>query len=354
MPGTIEGSTAFHSARRFTPGRALGVGTLLLAILLAVSVISVLVGSSDVGLNDIAALVTGTATPEARVILTGVRLPRVILAIVVGAALAAAGAALQSILRNPLADPYILGVSGGAGLGAVFWSSVAAGSTTVAAAVRPASAFAGSLVAVLALLALARLRGRRSPETMLLMGAVINATCIALILFVITVADISRYQGVMYWLVGNLTSPSGAALAVVGTGVAVGVGLLTVLGGRLNLLSVGEEAAEQLGAAVPRVRMVAILAACLVTSAAVSVSGLIGFVGLMVPHLVRIWFGPDNRILIPASALMGGAILTAADTVARTVVAPSQLPVGVITALAGGPFFLWLFARRDPSAGGWR
>jgi iron complex transport system permease protein len=354
MSEVSAASAAFQSARRFTPGRAAAVYSLLVVILGAVASASVLIGSSDVGPSDLWALAMGRATPQAEVILTGVRLPRVLLAVAVGAALAAAGAALQSILRNPLADPYILGVSGGAGLGAILWSSLGAGSVVATAAVRPFSAFTGSLLAVLMLLVLARLRGRRSPETMLLMGSVINATCIALILFVISIADISRYQGVMYWLVGNLSAPPPSVLGVVGAAVAAGILLLTIFGGQLNLLSVGEETAEQLGASVGRVRLVTIVAACLVTAAAVSVSGLIGFVGLMVPHMARIWFGPDNRILIPASALLGGAILTVADTAARTIVAPTQLPVGVITALAGGPFFLWLFARRDPSAGGWR
>lgn len=354
MPPITASPAAFQAARRFSPGRAAAITALLAAVLLAASAASVLTGSSEVGAGDLWALIHGTASEQARVILTGVRLPRVLLAVAVGAALAAAGGALQSILRNPLADPYILGVSGGAGLGAILWTSAAPGALALTAAVRPVSAFTGSLLSVMMLLLLARLRGRRSPETMLLMGAVINATCIALILFVISVADISRYQGVMYWLVGNLSAPSGLALAVVGGAVAAGIALLALLGSRLNLLSVGEEAAEQLGATVGRVRLLAILAACLITSAAVSVSGLIGFVGLMVPHLARIWFGPDNRILVPASALLGGTILVLADTAARTMVAPTQLPVGVITAMAGGPFFLWLFARRDPSAGGWR
>ena len=354
MSSSTAVAAVFHGARRFSLGRAAAINALLLAVLGVAASASVVIGSSEVGIGDLWALLNGTATEQARVILTGVRLPRVLLAVAVGAALSAAGGALQSILRNPLADPYILGVSGGAGLGAILWTSIAAGSATVTAAIRPVSAFTGSLLAVMLLLLLARLRGQRSPETMLLMGAVINATAIALILFVITMADISRYQGVMYWLVGSLSAPSGTALAVVGGAVAVGIGILSALGGRLNLLSVGEETAEQLGAPVARVRLLAILAACLITSAAVSVSGLIGFVGLMVPHLARIWFGPDNRILIPASALLGGTILTLADTAARTMVAPTQLPVGVITAMVGGPFFLWLFTRRDPSAGGWR
>ena len=203
---------------------------------------------------------------------------------------------------------------------------------------------------MMGLLGLARLRGRRSPETMLLMGAVINATFIALILFVVAVADRTRYQGVMYWLVGSLSPVSGGTLAVVFICVITGVAALSMLGAHLNLMASGEESAEQLGSPVIRVRLAAILAACLVTAAAVSMSGLIGFVGLMVPHLARIWFGSDNRLLIPASALLGAGLLTVADTIARTAFAPTQIPVGVITALAGGPFFLWLFSRRGARA----
>jgi len=343
---------ALRDARRFTPARALRVGAGLSALLLAVAAASLLLGSSGVGWRDLVAILTGGGSDEARTILADVRLPRVLLAVVVGAALSAAGGALQSALRNPLADPYVLGLSGGAGLGAILWSALVAGAadTAFAAATRPAAAFAGALLAVLGLLGLSGVRGRRGTETMLLMGVVINATFIALILFVITVADISRYQGVLYWLVGSLAPPSGAGLAIIYICVAAGVAALTLLGGHLNLMTAGEETAEQLGSPVRRVRLLVILAACLVTAAAVSVSGLIGFVGLMVPHLARIWLGPDNRLLIPASALLGGAILTVADTLARVAFAPTQIPVGVITALAGGPCFLWLFSRRG--AGG--
>lgn len=347
MMHPAAGSTALDTARRFTPARALTIGAGLLGLLILVGAVSVLVGSSGIGLRELPALLAGRASAEARVIITEVRLPRVLLAMAVGAALSASGAALQSVLRNPLADPYILGLSGGAGLGAILWTSIAVGGGALYGAMRPAAAFAGSVLAVLGLLGLARLRGRRSPETLLLMGAVINATFIALILFVIAVADISRYQGVMYWLVGNLTPPTGPVLGIIYGCVIVGVAALTLLGAQLNVLSLGEEAAQHLGSPVARVRLLAILAACLITSAAVSMSGLIGFIGLMVPHLVRIWFGPDNRLLVPASALLGGALLTAADTVARTAFAPTQIPVGVITAMAGGPFFLWLFSRRE-------
>lgn len=347
MPPAAAGPGAFDAARRYTPARALRIGALLLLLLALVAAASVMTGSSGVGLRDLPAILAGSVSEEAHAILVEVRLPRVLLAAAVGAALAAAGAALQSVLRNPLADPYVLGLSGGAGLGAILWTSAAAGAGAVASALRPISAFAGSVLAVLGLLGLARLRGRRSPETMLLMGAVINATFVALILFVVTVADIGRYQGVMYWLVGSLSPPTWTALAVIYLCVAAGAAALTFLGGHLNLMSVGEETAEHLGSPVGRVRLVSILAACLITAAAVSVSGLVGFVGLMVPHVARIWFGPDNRLLVPASALLGGAMLTAADTVARTALAPTQIPVGVITALLGGPFFLWLFSRRE-------
>jgi len=339
-------AAAIAGARRFTPVRAVRVTASLAALLAAVAAGSLLVGSSDVGLADLPAILTGTASAQATAIIADVRLPRVLLALAVGAALAAAGASLQSVLRNPLADPYILGLSGGAGLGAILMTSLAGEESVRGAALRPLASFAGSLAAVLGLLALARLRGRRSPETMLLMGAVINATFMALILFVITVADVGRYQGVMYWLVGNLSPATRPVLVIIYICVASGVAALTLLGGHLNLLSGGEETAEQLGSPVGRIRLLAILFACLATAAAVSVSGLIGFVGLMVPHLARTWFGPDNRLVIPASAIVGAALLIAADTAARTALAPTQIPVGVITALAGGPFFLWLFSRR--------
>jgi ABC-type Fe3+-siderophore transport system permease subunit len=346
MPPAPAPPAAFDAGRRFTPARAARILTLLAAILLAVAVAATLTGSSGVGLRDLPSILSGTASAESRTILADVRLPRVLLAAAVGAALAAAGGALQSVLRNPLADPYILGLSGGAGFGAILWTSLVTGSGLLAAAMRPVFSFAGAVAAVLGLLVLSRARGRRNPATMLLMGAVINATFIALILFVITVADVSRYQGVMYWLVGSLAPPTGPALALIYACVIAGIAALTLLGGPLNLMSAGEETAEHLGAPAARVRLLAILASCLVTAAAVSVSGLIGFVGLMVPHLARLWFGPDNRLLVPSSALLGATILIAADTVARAALAPTQIPVGVITALAGGPCFLWLFATR--------
>jgi iron complex transport system permease protein len=352
MTRATAAPASLEAGRRFTPARALRVHATLGVLLAAVVAAATVTGSTEVGLADLPAVLAGSAPPETRTILLEVRLPRALLAVAVGAALAAAGGALQSVLRNPLADPYILGLSGGAGLGAILWSSAAGESAALASALRPAAAFAGAAGAVLALLALSRARGRRAPESMLLMGAVINATFIALILFVITVADVSRYQGVMYWLVGSLAPPGGASLVIIYVCVAAGGAVLTLLGGHLNLMSAGEETALQLGSPVERVRLAAILASCLITAAAVSLSGLVGFVGLVVPHLARSWFGPDNRLLVPAAAILGGAFLAAADTLGRTALAPTQIPVGVITALAGGPFFLWLFSRREPGGEG--
>jgi len=185
---------------------------------------------------------------------------------------------------------------------------------------------------------------------MILLGVVMNATIMAAIMFIVTMADFSRYAGTMYWLIGNLSSPSTGELLLVACCLVPGVVALTLMGQGLNVMSGGEEMATQLGVNVPRLRWLGLMAASLITAAAVSLAGLIGFVGLMVPHLGRVWLGPDNRLLVPASALLGAIVLVAADTAARVLFAPTQIPVGVITALFGGPCFLWLFARRGPGS----
>jgi iron complex transport system permease protein len=282
---------------------------------------------------------------RAREILFSLRLPRVLLAALVGAALAGAGATLQVVLRNPLADPYILGVSGGAALGAIL--SAAAGLDTTGAgwALRPLLAFAGAASTIFLLFLLARLRGRVANYPLLLTGVVVNSLYSALILFLVTVADYARFQQVFFWLVGALEPPGWPALAALGTAVTAGLAALWALAGRLNLLSLGEEDARGLGVDVERVKTAAILLASFVTAAAVAWSGLVGFVGLMVPHAVRLLCGPDHRILIPAAALGGAAFLVAADAGARTVLAPVELPVGIVTAVLGAPFFLYLFQR---------
>lgn len=335
--------------RRFTPARAAAVLLLLLAALAAVLAISVALGSTAVGLADL--LGSSPDRQAARAILLEVRLPRVLLAAAVGACLSAAGVCFQALLRNPLADPYILGVSGGAGLGAILATALGPASGLALLVSRPAAAFAGSIAAVSLLLWMAKGRGRLLPETMILLGVVLNATIMAAIMFVITMADFSRYAGTMYWLIGSLSSPSAPELTLVYACLVPGVLVLTALGQPLNVMTGGEELAGQLGLDTPRLRLTALAAATLITAAAVSLAGLVGFVGLMVPHLARVWLGPDNRLLVPAAALLGAIVLVVADTAARALFAPTQIPVGVITALLGGPCFLWLFARHAARPG---
>ncbi len=345
IPAPARDAEAPWSApgRRFTPWRAAVVIASCGVALLVVLAVSLTIGSTEVSLRD---LLAGEGTATARRILLEIRLPRILLAAAVGGCLAAAGVAFQAILRNPLADPYILGISGGAGLGAILATALAPASGVSMLMLRPSLAFAGAISAVAALLAMARRRGRMIPETMILLGVVMNATIMAAIMFIITMADFSRYAGTMYWLIGNLGAPSRGELVMVAACLVPGAAALTWLGQGLNVISAGEETAASLGVNVARLRVVALVAASVITAAAVSLVGLVGFVGLMVPHLARVLLGPDNRLLVPSSALIGAIVLVIADTAARSLFAPTQIPVGVITALFGGPCFLWLFATR--------
>ena len=345
--GLGEALRSGGEGRRFTVARACMILGALAVVLGCCVLFALTVGSTTVGPLDM--LAPSPSAREAATILLGVRLPRILLAAAVGAALSAAGVCFQAVLRNPLADPYILGISGGAGLGAILSSTLAPAAALEVIVVRPALAFAGSLGAVALLLAMARGRGRLLPETMILLGVVMNATIMAAIMFIITMADFSRYAGTMYWLIGSLSSPSAPELMMVYGCLLPGVAALALMGQGLNVITGGEEVAEGLGIDVARMRMLALLAASLITAAAVSLAGLVGFVGLMVPHMGRVLLGPDNRLLAPASALMGAIVLVLADTAARTMFAPAQIPVGVITALLGGPCFLWLFSRRGPA-----
>ncbi|MFQ5701116.1 MAG: FecCD family ABC transporter permease [Acidobacteriota bacterium] len=351
----LTGRTVTASARdraggrRFTLLRAATILGILAVALASVLLVSLALGSTDVGFWDL--LTASDRTAASRTILFRVRLPRILLAAAVGACLSAAGVCFQAILRNPLADPYILGISGGAGLGAILAGALAPVTGLYVLMLRPAAAFIGALGAVVLLLALARRRGRLLPETMILMGVVMNATIMAAIMFIITMADFSRYAGTMYWLIGNLSSPTTGELVLVYSCLAPGLVALGLMGQGLNVMSGGEEQAGLLGVNVPRLRIASLIVASVITAAAVSLAGLVGFVGLMVPHLGRVLFGPDNRLLVPASALLGGLILILADTAARWLFAPAQIPVGVITALFGGPCFLWLFARLGVGSG---
>jgi len=319
---------------------------LLAAGVVGVGWLALGVGVGGAGLGDLARIGSADLNPWTRAILLDVRLPRVLLAALVGAALSGAGVAFQATLRNPLADPYILGVSGGAALGAVTFTAMVGGSQVWSPLGRPAAAFAGAMLSVFVLFGLARVRGRTETTALLLVGVIINAIDSALILFLVTAGDTSRFQGALFYLVGSLGSPPLPVIASVAALTLAGLTVLALISHRLNLLSFGEETAAHLGVDVEAVTWTTLASASLITAACVAFAGLVGFVGLIVPHAVRTVCGPDHRLLLPASALAGASFLILTDTLARVLFAPVELPVGVITALLGGPFFLFLFLKR--------
>ena len=275
------------------------------------------------------------------------RLPRTLSGALVGSLLASAGVVFQGLLRNPLATPFTLGVSAGAALGAMLaitfsWSFAWAGISAAAAA-----SFIGSLAAVGIVYALARGRHRGlSTNVLLLAGVTMNAFFSALILFVQYFADFSQTYRILRWLMGDLDVSSYQPILTALPLMFISFAAFAWLARPLNLLSLGDESAETRGLNVAAAQRTAFISASLATGAAVSVGGPVGFIGIVVPHLVRLIVGPDHRVVLPASALFGAAFLVGCDVVARTVIAPIELPVGVITALVGGPFFLWLLVRR--------
>jgi iron complex transport system permease protein len=275
------------------------------------------------------------------------RMPRVLAGAVVGAALASAGVVLQALLRNPLATPFTLGVSAGAALGAVLAITVGATAAVGPLSTVPLASLGGASVAAAIVYALASRPGRpMSTSVLLLAGVTLNSFFSALILFVQYMGDFTETYRTVRWLMGDLDvgglGPVWAALPLI----LVAFGIFALLPSSLNLLSVGADSAATRGVDVGRTQRLAFLSAALATSAAVSLAGPIGFVGIVVPHLVRLMIGVDHRIVLPASALFGAAFLVACDLVARTILAPVEVPVGVVTAMLGGPFFLWMLVRR--------
>ena len=318
---------------------------LLLAIVSGVALGAVATAPRDV-VAAILRAIGGRPEGLADTLIVSVRLPRVLLAAVVGASLAGAGAIYQALFRNPLADPYILGVSSGAGLGAM----LALVATTGAAGLRygavPAAAFAGALLTMLVVTRLASWRGTLDTASLLLAGVALSYTLAALTSFVMVFAR-EQMATVVFWMMGGLGSASWPYLAMVAPMFAIGAVLALVSTRELNLMLLGDERAGHLGLSVRRFKVAALAVASLLTAAAVAVAGLIGFVGLMVPHMVRLVVGPDHRILLPASLLGGATVLVLADVLARTVIAPVEIPVGIVTALLGGPFFVWLLVRGE-------
>jgi len=281
-------------------------------------------------------------------ILTMERLPRIFIGCIVGAGLALAGVAFQALLRNPLAEPYILGVSSGGSLGAVL--AILLGISTIKGVpTLPFFAFLGALSTMFLVYSVARVGGRVPTHTLLLAGVIINSFFSAIIMFLISIIEADQTHRFLLWGMGNL-SPGETKLTIIAMSLAVAGGLVLYLYAQaFNLFSLGEESAAQLGVEVERVKKIAFVLASLITGAAVSACGPIGFVGLIVPHMVRMTIGADHRVLMPASALVGACFLVAADTVARTIIAPTEIPVGVVTAICGGPFFIYLLRRKRTS-----
>jgi iron complex transport system permease protein len=330
------------------------IGILSVAALLF-AVLCLQFGAQFVGIKEAAGVLTqiigapGDSESDVstmRAILLHVRLPRVVLGFLVGSCLAAVGVALQALLRNPLADPYVLGVSSGAALGVSIAVLFGVGTTALTMAALPICGFIGSLVTLVVLYRMAASYGRLPIYSVLLAGVILNAICSALIMFITSIMDPNRSFGMMTWLMGSLTAPTYPTLLVFSIYTLVCLGLLFRQARLLNIMAFGEEAARSLGINTECAKRHIFLISALTTGAVVSVSGMIGFVGMVVPHAVRLIVGADHRVVMPASALIGGTFLMVTDTFARTVVTPSELPVGIMTALLGGPFFVYLLLWR--------
>jgi len=326
--------------------RAAGVLAALAVLLAACVLAGLAAGPSGIAPARVVAALLGTEPGGAAAdIVWRVRLPRVALGALVGAALAGAGVVFQALLRNPLADPFVLGVSGGAALGGILVLALGKAVGLGQGAV-PAAAFAGALGATALLYAAAGARARFSPTQLLLTGVVFNAFASAAILVVASLAGLTEGTRIFLWLIGSLASVRNDVVLPVAGFLAAGLACAIWLARSLNLLALGEESARQLGADVEREQRLLLLATSLMIGAAVAASGLIGFVGLIVPHALRLLVGPDHRLLVPAAALAGAGFLVLCDTLARSLLGGPELPVGALTALAGGPVFLWLLRRQ--------
>lgn len=327
----------------------------LVAILVISIIFSMTLGSANVPpLAALKALLShlpgwthfgSQSDPSVDAIIMQIRFPRVMLALFVGASLAVAGAALQGLLRNPLAEPYTIGVASGAAVGSALVLIIFKQGTFLGVMGLPLAAFLGALLTGVLVYRLARVNGYLSVETLILSGVIMNSFMSAILSYLLTVAGENIHQ-IIFWMMGNLTLRGSEYFIYTLPYLAFGIVIMCIYGRDLNVLSFGEETAGQLGVAVERTKRVILLLATLLTGVAVSLAGTIGFVGLIVPHLVRLVLGPDHRILIPVSAVAGGIFLIWADTVARTIVAPVELPVGVITAFLGAPFFVYLLRTR--------
>ncbi|HEX2933255.1 MAG TPA: iron ABC transporter permease [Candidatus Binatia bacterium] len=291
------------------------------------------------------------ANPDAEIFFRA-RLPRVLLGIAIGGGMAVCGVVLQALLRNPLACPQMLGVSGGASLGGILgliffphWLLPIAGGLLGEISWVPLAGFGGALCSMMLVYRFSLFHGRLHPYHLLLSGVILNSFIAAVIMFLNSILDFYQAQGLLFWLMGSLSTRAYFTVAFIWAYIIFGFLWLWTKGLSLNLITLGEEAAMQLGVETGALQRQAFIAASLMIGAMVSVSGMIGFVGLMLPHVMRLIVGSDHRLLLPASFLAGGIFLAWADTLARVLLAPAELPVGIITAFFGGPFFLFLLYR---------
>lgn len=280
-----------------------------------------------------------------------IRFPRIAMALVVGAALATAGAVMQGVFRNPLAEPGVIGISAGAAVGAC--AVIVFGWTFFGVLTLPVLAFVGGLIATTVVYLFARSDGKTEVVTLVLTGIAVNAVGGAGVALLTFLGTTQQREQIVFWQLGSLNATRWNDVAIVAPLAAIGITACVLMATRLDLLALGERQATHLGVPVERLRITAIIVVSLLTGVAVALCGIISFVGLIVPHLVRMLLGPGHRLLIPASALGGAVMLTAADLAARTLVPNAELPIGLLTSLIGGPFFFWLLHRTRKTAGGW-
>ena len=322
--------------------------TLFLIVAIA---LSLAIGSVFIPLKEILAAIQGNGTDLTANILWKIRLPRTVLVALTGMALGGSGAAYQGLFRNPLADPFLIGIASGAGLGAVLAMTIQWPYSYWGLMAIPLAAFASALLTVAIVYFLARV-GQTTPITnLILAGVAVSAFATSLMSFLMLRSD-GELRRAMNWLMGGSIQLGWSFTFAILPYLLIGLGALLFSGHALNLLQFGDEQAQQLGLDVTRVKRIILIAASLATAAAVAFSGIIGFIGLIIPHLTRLWFGPDYRRLLPLSILGGATILLLCDTLARILIAPQEIPVGIITALAGAPFFLWVL-RRSKNQGYW-
>ncbi len=340
--------------------RAPGVLTVMALVTVAVTIVSIAVGAFSIPPTHVVAILADRAlgtdlgvafTEQEQSVVFSVRLPRVVLGALVGAGLGVAGAALQGVFRNPLADATIVGASSGASLGATL--TIVAGLGFMGTLTIPVAAFLGALVVTAAVYAFARRRGRTEVVTLVLTGLAFTAICEACVGLITSMANDAELRDLTFWRLGSVGSATWPTVTSIAPIVLLAIVLIPLLARSLNIMALGEREATHLGVHTERVRVVLIALSAMAIGASVAGAGMIAFVGLLVPHLVRLAAGPDHRVVLPGSAIGGAGLLMAADLVARTVAAPVEIPLGVVMGIVGGPFFLFLLHQTRRRQGGW-